>query len=308
MGIIILENQLSEILPQICDFFGIGELRHRRDGGGYANTNLIVETSKGSYFIRFSQEHSLEQIESELLVIKHVFIHGIPVPTPITAIDGESTFKVQNGLVSVFKFVEGESSETVSPSGIIEIARTLGKLHCVEYDHLPHRETWWTPTYLEDNLPRAKTLFEYENVKKLSDRIASLPKMDLKKLPRGIVHGDPWPNNALFYDDEFVALVDWEETTVGYPIYDLVYLAIHGCFPEDRFDPELFQSVLQAYEVVRKLNTYERKCMVPIAQRIACTNSLWLLLKQQGAEIDFEPMDYSDWYWGLGLENLGSEC
>src|SRR5262249_653532 len=42
-------------------------------------------------------------------------------------------------------------------------------------------------------------------------------------LPAGVVHGDPWPGNAIRTAPDQVTLIDWENAGLGMPLLDLGY-------------------------------------------------------------------------------------
>ncbi len=203
----------------------------------------------------------------------------------------------------VTRFVEGAPPFRLSPPMMADLATTLAALHLIDVQNFPRRRTWWHPDYLAAHLDLARSRFDESLIAELARKIQTSVSQPTPDLPTGIVHGDPWSGNTLFAGEKLVALIDWEETSIGYPVYDLAYAAIHNCFPDDQYDPVLFNTLIAAYERVRKLSDGEKRYFSKIVDRIVCTNSLWLLLK---SEPDSNPENLSmyPWYQSLGLDQL----
>jgi Phosphotransferase enzyme family len=54
-------------------------------------------------------------------------------------------------------------------------------------------------------------------------------------LPSSVVHGDPWPGNAIHTAHDQVTLIDWENAGLGLPLLDLGFLFARmpsGCGPD----------------------------------------------------------------------------
>jgi homoserine kinase type II len=72
-------------------------------------------------------------------------------------------------------------------------------------------------------------------------------------LPRGIIHGDCFPNNTIFQGDTLVAIIDFEEACVDHLLMD-IGMTINGfCFKDNELDPMLMNVFLKAYNKVRPL-------------------------------------------------------
>ena len=91
-------------------------------------------------------------------------------------------------------------------------------------------------------------------------------------LPRGVVHGDAWPRNAVVMPDGQAALIDWENSGLGLPVVDLGH-----CLMECHLDPDLpagqpaawliqpdpgrVAAVLDGYTRWRHVHSAERKIL-----------------------------------------------
>ena len=272
--------------------------------GGYANKNFHVVTDAGRYIVKFVIEHSIEELRSEALYVDQISSMRFPCPAYLKGTDGGNVFHFDSNIIVVLYYVQGEAQDTASAERLSELGRALAQLHLIEIDPLQPRKTWWRSDFLKFNLALAKEHFEKGSLARLERKIASLKLFEQDELPVSIVHGDPWPGNALFDGQKLAALVDWEEVTIGYSIYDLAYLASHCALPNGRFDSTLFNALINAYESERKLSTAECQYFNQVVQRIACTNYLWLLQKSRDQGINPDNLWCRQWYLNLELDKL----
>jgi Ser/Thr protein kinase RdoA (MazF antagonist) len=93
-------------------------------------------------------------------------------------------------------------------------------------------------------------------------------------LPMTVVHGDPWPGNAIRTGDAEVTLIHWENCGLGFAVADLGH-----CLLECHLDPGLpagqptawlirpdesrLAAVLAGYSRLRRLDSSERECLLP---------------------------------------------
>jgi Ser/Thr protein kinase RdoA (MazF antagonist) len=83
-----------------------------------------------------------------------------------------------------------------------------------------------------------------------------------RALPTALLHGDPWPRNALLLPDGTAALIDWDNAGRGTAILDLGYL-LHTCHllrpqvPVFQLDPAVMREVLRGYLGRRSLTPAE---------------------------------------------------
>jgi thiamine kinase-like enzyme len=98
-------------------------------------------------------------------------------------------------------------------------------------------------------------------------------------LPTAVVHGDPWPENAIRIARDEVTLIDWESAGLGVPLLDLGYclLACHldAGLPSEkpsarhiRPDEDRVAAVAAGYSQYRRLQPAERD-LLPDGMRFA---------------------------------------
>jgi len=79
-------------------------------------------------------------------------------------------------------------------------------------------------------------------------------------LPQAILHGDCFPDNALFEGDKLVAIIDWEEICQGPALVDVAVTICGCCFPKNNeLDLNVMNAFLESYEKARVLSEEEKK-------------------------------------------------
>ena len=90
----------------------------------------------------------------------------------------------------------------------------------------PGRASWYPETAIPATLARLDAV-EALVPEELRDLYAQLRQTaltvqaGLSSLPRGMVHGDAWPGNAVQSGPDTVTLIDWETGGLGLPVLDL---------------------------------------------------------------------------------------
>ncbi len=78
--------------------------------------------------------------------------------------------------------------------------------------------------------------------------------------PRGIIHGDLFRDNVLFDGARLVALLDFEQASLGAWVYDLAVCINAWCFA-DAFAPALVRAMVAGYRGVRALEPLEEELL-----------------------------------------------
>jgi Ser/Thr protein kinase RdoA (MazF antagonist) len=112
-------------------------------------------------------------------------------------------------------------------------------------------------------------------------RTARAVQHSLGGLPRGVVHGDAWPGNAVQTGPDSVTLVDWETSGLGLPVLDLGHCLIESLLDAQSSadgpaawlvepDEDRVGAVAAGYASERRLGAAER-ALLPEAVRFgAC--------------------------------------
>ena len=258
------QSELWSTGEQICRHFDLGKIRQLKalSHQGYSNFNARLETDLGTYVLRRYTEQTDEKITQELRLIDWLNAQGFPVVPPLRDSEGQARCRSNQEGPSrwiVFPFVEGEE-----PLPQPAIAHTMGGI--VARLHQLPEHPWKNQEYenllsLQNTLAIAESLRETRtssarNFLQLMEKLT--PELQDLSLPRGLVHGDLFPDNTIFRRDNLIAVLDWEEACVDHYLFDLA-MTIHGfCYINEEWHLNLARSFLAGYETERSLGADER--------------------------------------------------
>jgi len=236
-----LSAWLAQSLPQLS-----GPLTITRLSGGQSNPTYRIDCASGVYALRrkpfgplLPSAHSVDR-EHRLLSALHPT--GFPVPKPFVLCLDESVIG-SIFYVMEFKagrnFVNGQLPE-LEPAERSAVYHTLvdqlARLHAFDPadlglsdygrpgNYFGRQIERWTRQYRAaqtDNLPVVERLIAYLG--------ASVPP----QTRTSILHGDYRIDNLIFAPSapEAMAVIDWELSTLGDPLADFAYLAMHWSLP-----------------------------------------------------------------------------
>ena len=138
----------------------------------------------------------------------------------------------------------------------------------------PRNETW-----LVQNAESVRGLIPYDDYRLARDAVETIGSMlrreDVRRLPRGVIHGDMFRDNVLFSERGLTGVVDFHHAATGYWIYDLAVVANDWCNDNTGvLDSDRTLALLRAYHAIRPL-TRSEVWYFPMFALYAAT-SFWL--------------------------------
>ena len=187
-------------------------------------------------------------------------LKGIVFPTayPIARDNGEYVTKLPIGFVVLYDFIQGQHPmlgitqahsigealgklSIFKPSEDLKRANTININGCLQLAHALDNAT----NPLPDIFKYFKTHTEYFKT-----------RVDIG-LPKGLIHADVFPDNTIFDGENLKAIIDFEEACWDELLFDLA-MAINGfCFPDNELSYPFLESILNGYQLKRKLTSAE---------------------------------------------------
>jgi homoserine kinase type II len=253
----------AQEVQAFLDDFAAGKLESMAPlKGGLANSNYRIDRhGLPPLVLRIWNERDFVDASRVTEQMARLAEYGVPTPAPIRSPEGACVARINDRAWILMPFVEGHWLKP-NVTSLGNLGRTIGTIAL-------------TPSWpdLPAGFPMGISLFDrilamepgpWSDTPFMSwlqgerDRLmAELPP----DLPRGVVHGDIFPDNLIASGNEIVAVIDFEEICCEALVLDLA-MAFVGCgWQDEKPSAELWDALIDGYESVRPLSDSERNAL-----------------------------------------------
>jgi homoserine kinase type II len=260
----------SEI-QEILDRFGLQATAYEPFAGGAANSSFLIDTSQDQ-FVLTAFETVLARVAVLPTTLQLLEDHQFPATRFISLLNGDQLTNWREHPVMLKRYITGEVVEDLDESMIAQIGAAIGQLHRIPApDYLPQQSVYWQDTIPQ--LINAGVNPEYENW--LVKRNQVLTQQIPSGLPRGLVHGDLFYDNVLFQSGSFKAIIDFEDASNNYKVFDLGMAAVGLCASDQQVNLSKLRALIAGYQRTRILDQNERDSLQLFISYAAVGTSAW---------------------------------
>jgi homoserine kinase type II len=248
---------------KIADEFGLGEVTSFSGiRNGSVNTHYLLETKRGKFFAKIDEVKSEIEVKQELELLFHFRNQGFPCLQPVKSKSGRVSFEIDGKSLTVSKHLDGVEVpiEALTPTQLNALGHALSNLHLIGRSFkkgIENRFSFPRMAAIYRDVRRQLPPHLKHIVRVLDDEFSYLENYLDNNLPKGIIHGDLFPDNVKFKGSRLVGIVDFEAACRGKFIYDLATAVNALCFHEDRYRIERFDALIAGYESLRPLSLPE---------------------------------------------------
>ena len=188
---------------------------------------------------------------------------GLPVAPIIRNRDGSASDQINGKPTMVAPRLSGRHVVNPTVHQCESVGRFLARFHKATFrlsaqapEH-PRNSTWLAQNaeFIQHHVPYC----DFRLARDCVDSIGSmLHREDVKRLPRGVIHGDVFRDNVLFSERGLTGVLDFHHAAAGYWIYDLAVVANDWCNDNSGvLDSDRTLALLRAYHSVRPLTAME---------------------------------------------------
>ncbi len=256
---------------------------------GAGNSNYLLNTNHGKYILTvFEIEPIRVAYMSKVLLLLEK--HEYPAPRPKKMANGEALTKYHEKSVLVKPYITGYVEPEIDDEKAKQVGIALAKLHEIPApDSLPDKHSYVEITYpkfLEQEIDQNYKAWVGQRYHYIIENLPS-------QLPVGLVHGDIFFDNVLFEDANFKAILDFEDVSRIYKIYDLGMAVVGICTEGTNIVIKKVRALVDGYQEVRLLEEIEKDSLQLCIEWAAILTSMWRFWK---FNIDMPDADKSEKY------------
>lgn len=270
---------------------------------GVENTNYKLTTAGGRYILTIFEKRVAEaDLPFFIGVMERLAARGFQAPKPIAMRDGALLTRINGKPAAIVSLLDGVWPRQVDLRHCAPVGETLARMHLALDGFAGTRTNALSVRGWETLLaPRM------DEAEKLRPGLAELVRDDMiavskswrNDLPRGVIHADLFPDNALFEGGALTGVIDFYFACTDALAYDLAVCLNAWCFNGPRYDLERGKAMIAAYESVRPLSKLERDMLPHLARgaalRFFATRLTDWAATPAGATVTpKDPLEYAD--------------
>lgn len=247
----------------IAEEYGLPKIGAVRDvPEGTVNTHYLLETAKGKFLLRLDEVKSELEVKREIDLLLFLRKHGFPCPAPLTDRKGRHSRDFDGRSMSMYRYIDGRRLDPsdITIAQLENLGRVMADLHIIGKNYKKGIDNRFSFDRVADVYRDVRGRLPHyfkKIIRTLDEEIEYLSHYLEGKLPKGIIHGDLFPENVMFKGDKVVAMLDFEAASRGKFIFDLATAVNALCFEDRRYVLRKFEALITGYESLRTLSLAE---------------------------------------------------
>ncbi len=196
---------------------------------------------------------------------------GLPVPAAIRDKQEKAVQRIKGKPAVIVPCLPGEHLKKLNGNHCQQVGELLGKIHQAGLQSRLKQSNIRGIDWLDTQQKRLSNLLPKEEVHYMQEQWQGI-KNELpstSELPKGLIHGDLFHDNALFTGDKLTGVIDFYQSCHDYLLYDLAVTVNDWCINSDlELDHLKTSALLKAYASVRPFTPTEQDAW-PLMLRLA---------------------------------------
>jgi homoserine kinase type II len=254
--------------------FSLGDYEnHQGISAGIENTNFFVTAGGKKYVLTLFEHHKADEVENFIKIGRHLAEQKVPVPGPIANNCGHYLHELKAKPAILCPCLPGSHPEVLTTSHCQQIGVALAHFHLagegLEILDENNRGLQWWPEVGRELIQVSMTseLLTDEQQQVLIDEV-EFQESNTElwyELPRGLIHGDLFHDNALFErmedgSDHLGAILDIYNSCRDAWLFDLAIVANDWCANSVGLWQEgSLPALMAGYQSVRELTELEQQ-------------------------------------------------
>jgi len=241
--------------------------------GGSENTNYKIDSEVGKIVLTISEQKTIQEAQDLAELLDHLKKNNFDTSELVHTSQNKSLSIYKNKPVMVKRYLEGKIMSDIPLHLLQQIGADTARLHKIS-----------VPDYVRDIMWCGKERFN--EVKQyalnspfdlwLKDTHSYIDKNTAPDLPKAFIHSDIFGSNIIINNDKTKAtIMDFEEATHYYRVFDIAVLFISLCVQSGDIDFIRASSILKGYTSVTRLTDEEKQALQPLTVYAAAGVAFW---------------------------------
>lgn len=254
------KNELSILLENynmgsISEFKGIA--------AGVENTNYFLATSDNKkYIFTIYEKRTLEKdLPYYLEAMSYFSKNNIFCPKPVYNNNNSVISYIKNKPCAIVTFLDGETVFNIKETHIEKLGQYVATMHIKGLDFNMRKEnsmslkSWFS---IFNELSKTLNTIEKDLNQEIGYHLQFLEKHWPKGLDSGVIHGDIFPDNVLFKNDEISGIIDFYFACNDFFAYDLAICINAWCFEDNyQLNTNKVKILINSYNKIRTISKKE---------------------------------------------------
>lgn len=259
----------DKILKEILVDYDIGKFKSfKYFKKGYVQTNILINTTKGKYVLRFYENRNKQRIDFEISLLNFLDKNNYTVAKPIINIKKKYIGFFNKKPFVIFSYIKGKHLKNLNEIQFKELVHKLALLHKLTKNYDTNKFVHKEPRTKEFCLNTAKKEKKRFKNKEKGDLRFNKIKTELEKLilpenlTKGIIHGDYDKSNIKFNGNSISGILDFDDSHYGYKIHDLSILILYwAIFYPKKIKFDVAKIIVKYYEDQYPLTVKEKQSL-----------------------------------------------
>lgn len=293
------DAELAEFLAR----YDIGDLHSIKGiAEGVENSNFLLVTDIGPHILTLYEKRvNADDLPFFLGLMQHLSERGLVCPQPVPMRSGEFLSTLAGRPAAIITYLDGNSVRSPNAAHCRATGRALASLHLAGEGFSLKRPNalgveGWRPLFEacgefgEGGFPGLRDMVNSE----LDDLESTWPR----ELPKGIIHGDLFPDNVFFLKGELSGLIDFYFACNDLLALDIAVCINAWCFePDASFNVTKAMALMKGYQEVRTLQADEIEALPVLCRGTALRFLLtrlydWLNVPEGALVTPKDPSEY----------------
>ena len=208
---------------------------------GIENTNYFIKTKKGKFILTiFENRVDPQDIPFFINLMRYLNQNNFTSPNPVENRNRNilNTFKTKQYII--VNFLEGKPRVKISSNDCYMLGDLIGNLQNKSKNFSLIRKNSLSLEGCNKIFQNCKNTISEKEINILSDGLYDLIENSLENciknwpnhLPKGIIHGDLFPDNVFFLNNKVSGVIDFYFSCVDIKIYEIAIVINAWCFDQ----------------------------------------------------------------------------